>query len=156
VLLGRSALLTCILFAAIVGCGDSGGASGGDNSNMAISFDSASHKTVIVGQLTDFDLTIDNVGKADIPKLGIMFDDGDRFLDHYTVVSSGSCAVDKALPGLSCGALTQGKELKFTMTAQPRSAGNFTFKFHIANGGLYLNEADGKGYTYNWQQTILT
>ena len=42
------------------------------------------------------------------------------------------------------------------MTAQPRDAGNFTFELHIANGGLYLNEADGKGYTYSWTQTILT
>ena len=99
---------------------------------------------------------IDNTGKADIPKLGIMFDDGDRFLDHYTVLTSGTCTVDKSLPGLACGSLAAGKELKFTMTAQPRDAGNFTFKFHIANGGLYLNEADGKGYTYRWTQTILS
>jgi hypothetical protein len=42
------------------------------------------------------------------------------------------------------------------MTAQPRNAGNFTFKYHIANGGLYLNEADGKGYTYSCTQTILS
>jgi hypothetical protein len=123
---------------------------------MAISFDSASHKAAIVGLLSEFDVTIGNVGKADIPNLGIMFDDGDRFLDHYTVVTSGSCTVDKSLPGLACGLLAQGKELKFTMTAQPRDAGNFTFKFHVANGGVYINEGDGKGYTYSWTQTILS
>ncbi len=46
--------------------------------------------------------------------------------------------------------------MKFTMTAQPRDAGNFTFKFHIANASLYLNKADAKGYTYSWTQTILS
>lgn len=68
----------------------------------------------------------------------------------------GSCTVDKSLPGLACGLLAQGKEMKFTMTAQPRDAGNFTFKFHIANASLYLNKADAKGYTYSWTQTILS
>jgi hypothetical protein len=28
-----------------------------------------------------------------------------------------------------------GAELKFNMAPQPRKAGNFTFKFHIGNGG---------------------
>jgi hypothetical protein len=123
---------------------------------MAISLDSAAHKAAVVGQLTDFDLTIGNVGKVDIPTLGVIFDDGDHFLDHYTVLTSGPCTVDKSLPGLACGSLAMGKELKFNMTAQPRDAGNFTFKFHIANGGRYLNQADGKGYTYSWTQTILS
>jgi hypothetical protein len=154
--LGRISLLACVLGVAVVGCGDSGGATGGGNADMAISFTSSFNATVIVGQLADFDLTIVNVGKADIPNLGVMFDDGDRFLDHYTVVSSGSCTVDKDLPGLACGSLAHGTALKFTMTAQPRNAGNFTFKFHIANGGRYLNEATGQGFTYFWQQAILT
>jgi hypothetical protein len=144
----------------VVGCGDSGAGNpatgGGETPTMAIAVDSASHAKVFVGKLTDFDLSIKNVGTVDIPNLTVLFDDGDKFLDDYTVVASGSCAVNKDLPGLSCGPLSKGAELTFTMTAQPRKAGNFTFKFHIGNGGRYLNEADGKGYTYNWQQVILT
>jgi hypothetical protein len=42
------------------------------------------------------------------------------------------------------------------MTAQPRKAGNFIFKFHFGNVGRFLNEAAGKGYTYKWPQVILT
>jgi hypothetical protein len=144
----------------VVGCGASGAGngagSGGETSNMAIALDSASHAKVFVGKLTDFDLSIKNVGTVDIPNLTVLFDDGDKFLDDYTVVASGSCTVNKDLPGLACGSLARGSELKFNMTAQPRKAGNFTFKFHIGNGGRYLNEADGKGYTYSWQQVILT
>lgn len=155
--LGRISLLICVLaVAAIVGCGDGGGASSGDTANMAIAVGSASHKTVFVGKLTDFDLSIKNVGMVDIPSLAVLFDDGDKFLDDYTVVTSGTCTVNKDLPGLACGSLAKGAELKFNMTAQPRKAGNFTFKFHIGNGGRYLNETDGKGYTYSWQQVVLT
>jgi len=139
----------------LVGCGDSGGSTTGDTSR-AISEDSDYVATVTVGRMTTFDFTIKDVGTADIPSLGIMFDDRDHFLDHYTVIKAGPCTVNKDLPGLDCGLLAQGKELKFSMTAQPRNAGNFTFKYHIANGGLYLNEADGKGYTYSWTQTILS
>jgi hypothetical protein len=143
----------------IVGCGDGGAGNpvtgGGETSTMAIKEDSAFHATVFVGKLTDFDMSVKNLGTLDIPNLAILFDDGDKLLDVYTVVTSGSCTVNKDLPGLACGPLTKGAELKFNMTAQPRKAGNFTFKFHIGNGGRYLNEADGKGYTYKWQQVIL-
>ena len=40
------------------------------------------------------------------------------------------------------------------MTAQPRDAGSFTFKFHVGDTGLYLDEANGQGYIYSWTQTI--
>lgn len=79
--------------------------------------------------------------------------DGGGATSVDTVVTSGPCSVDKDLPGLACGPLAQGKELKFNMTAQPRNAGNFTFKFHIGNSGRYLDEADGQGYTYSRTQT---
>lgn len=150
-----SGVLLGVLCLLAPGCGDSGGATG-DDTSMAISDDSSYASTVTVGRITTFDFTIKDVGTVDIPSLGIMFDDGDHFLDDYTVIKAGPCKVDKGLPGLTCGLLAQGKELKFSMTAQPRNAGNFTFKYHIANGGLYLNEADGKGYTYSWTQTILS
>jgi hypothetical protein len=148
-------ILAALTLVALIGCGDGGGTTVGDTS-MAISDDSSFHATVSVGRITDFDFTIKDVGTVDIPSLDIMFDGGDKFLDHYTVIKAGPCKVDKDLPGLACGLLAQGKELKFNMTAQPRTAGNFTFKYHIANDGRYLNEADGKGYTYSWTQTILS
>ncbi len=40
------------------------------------------------------------------------------------------------------------------MTAQPRDAGIFTFKFHIGDTNLHLAEANGGVYTYSWTQTI--
>jgi hypothetical protein len=40
------------------------------------------------------------------------------------------------------------------MTARPKDAGNFTFKFHVGDNHLDLDEADGEGYTYSWTQTI--
>jgi hypothetical protein len=62
--------------------------------------------------------------------------------------------VEKSLPGLGCGPLAPGSEMKFTMTAQARNAGNFTFKFHVGDNDLYLDQADGQVYIYSWTQTI--
>lgn len=95
-----------------------------------------------------------NAGTTRITNLTILFDEGDHFLDHYTVLTSGPCTVEASLPGLACGPLAPGSELKFTMTAQPRDAGQFTFKFHVGDGLLYLPEASGDVYTYSWPQLI--
>jgi hypothetical protein len=92
----------------LVGCGDSGGSTTGDTSRV-ISEDSDYVATVTVGRITTFDFTIKDVGTADIPSLGIMFDDGDHFLDHYTVIKASPCTVNKDLPGLDCGLLAQGR-----------------------------------------------
>jgi len=123
-------------------------------SSTAISIDSRYSRTATVGAPSDFDFTVKNVGTTSITNLTILFDDGDHFLDHYTVLTSGPCTVEKSLPGLACGPLAPGSEVKFTMTAQARDAGNFTFKFHIGDHGLYLDEANGQGYIYSWTQTI--
>ena len=110
--------------------------------------------TASVGARSDFDFTVKNVGTTRITNLTILFDDGDHFLDHYTVLTSGPCTVEKSLPGLACGPLAPGSEVTFTMTAQPRDAGSFTFKFHVGDHSLYLDEANGQGYIYSWTQTI--
>jgi len=123
-------------------------------SSTAISIDSRYLPTATVGTPSDFDFTVKDVGTTPITNLTILFDDGDHFLDHYTVLTSGPCTVEKSLPGLACGPLAPGSEVKFTMTAQARDAGNFTFKFHIGDNSLYLDEANGDGYTYSWTQTI--
>ena len=120
---------------------------------MAIALESEYEQMVSVGRPTGFDFTVRNIGTADIPNLAILFDEGDRFLNYYTVLTSGSCTVNRNLPGLACGPLNKGGELKFNMVAQPRKAGKFTFKFHISSGGRYLEE-DGTAYTYSWAQTI--
>ena len=123
-------------------------------SSTAISIDSHYSPTATVGAPSDFDFTVKDVGTTHITNLTILFDDGDHFLDHYTVLTSGPCTVEKSLPGLACGPLAPGSEVTFTMTAQPRDAGSFTFKFHVGDTGLYLDEANGQGYIYSWTQTI--
>jgi membrane associated rhomboid family serine protease len=125
-------------------------------SSTAISIDGQYSQTAIVGAPSDFDFTVKNVGTTHITNLTILFDDGDHFLDHYTVLTSGPCTVEKSLPGLACGPLAPGSEVKFTMTAQPRDAGNFIFKFHVGDNGLHLKQANGEGYTYSWTQTIVS
>jgi len=35
------------------------------------------------------------------------------------------------------------------MTAQPRDAGSFIFKFHVGDAGLHLGEANGDVYFYS-------
>jgi membrane associated rhomboid family serine protease len=123
-------------------------------SSTAISIDAPYSPTATVGAPSDFDFTVKNVGTTQITNLTILFDDGDHFLDHYTVLRSGPCTVEKSLPGLACGPLAPGSEVKFTMTARPRDAGSFTFKFHVGDNSLYLDEANGERYTYSWTQTI--
>ena len=123
-------------------------------SSTAISIDSQYSRTATVGAPSDFDFTVKNVGTTRITNLTILFDEGDHFLDHYTVLTSGPCAVEKSLPGLACGPLAPGSEVQFTMTARARDAGYFTFKFHVGDNRLNLDEADGAGYTYSWTQTI--
>jgi membrane associated rhomboid family serine protease len=125
-------------------------------SSTAISIDGQYSRTATVGAPSDFDFTVKNVGTTQITNLTILFDDGDRFLDHYTVLTSGPCTVEKSLPGLACGPLAPGSEVKFRMTAQPRDAGNFTFKFHVGDNGLHLQEANGEVYWYGWTQTIVS
>jgi membrane associated rhomboid family serine protease len=124
------------------------------DSSSAISIDARFTPTATVGASSDFDFTVKNAGNTRITNLTILFDDGDHFLDHYTVITSGPCTVEKSLPGLACGPLAPGSQVQFTMTAQPRDAGNFTFKFHVGDNSLYLNEADGELYTYSWAQSI--
>jgi hypothetical protein len=132
-----------------------GGSPATNSSGMAISVDSSSDSHALAGSVYTTDLDIKNTGQADIPKLDIMFDIGDKFLDHNVIVKSDPCAVDKSLPGLACGDLAVGAELKFTITYQPKDAGNFKYQFEVANGGLYLPESDGKEYTYSWTQAVL-
>ena len=125
-------------------------------SSPAISIDSQYSPTATVGAPSDFHFTVKNVGTTHITNLTILFDEGDRFLDHYTVLTSGPCAVEKSLPGLACGPLAPGSEVTFTMKAQARDAGNFTFKFHVGDNGLYLEQANGERYVYSWTQTIVS
>jgi hypothetical protein len=139
----------------MVACGGSSGTTAVvDTSKMMVSFESTFIKSVQVGNPTDFNLDVKDVGTVDIPNLDLLFDDGDRFLDKYTVTSAGSCKVDKGLPGLACGKLAHGAELKFVVTAQPKSAGDFVLKFHIANNKTRLHEADDNEYEYSWSQTV--
>ena len=123
-------------------------------SPKAISIEAPYSPTATVGTPIDFGFTVKNVGTTRITNLTILFDEGDHFLDHYTVLASGPCTVDRSLPGLACGPLAPGSVLRFTLTAQPRDAGRFTFKFHIGDGVLYLEQANGKLYAYIWTQTI--
>jgi len=126
-------------------------------SSTAISINGSKYsQTATVGAPSDFDFTVKNVGTTRITNLTILFDDGDHFFDHYTVIKSGPCTVEKSLPGLACGPLAPGSEVQFTMTAQPRDAGNFTFKFHIGDNSLYLKEANGDEYSYGITQTIVS
>jgi len=125
-------------------------------SSTAISFDGQYSPTATVGATSDFPFTVKNVGSTRIANLTILFDDGDHFLDHYTVVTSGPCTVEKSLPGLACGPLAPGSDVKVTITAKPRDAGTFTFKFHVGDNGLQLREANGGVYTYGWTQTIVS
>jgi hypothetical protein len=123
-------------------------------SSTAISIQSRYFPTATVGAPTEFDLTLKNVGTTNITNLTILFDEGDHFLDHYAVLTSGPCTVEKSLPGLASGPLAPGAEMKFTMTAQARDAGKFKFTFHVGDNGVYLKEASGVGYAYSWPQTI--
>jgi hypothetical protein len=125
-----------------------------DTTKMKIAVDSTYHQAAQVGTPSNFNITIKDVGTSDIPNLNVLFDEGDRFLDKYTVQSAGPCKVDKGLPGLSCGKLAKGAALTFTMTAKPSTAGSYVFKFHIANVKTPLNEANDIEYVYSWTQTI--
>src|SRR2546421_94289 len=101
----------------------------GGNSNMAISEDSPYNAHVLARPVYTPDMEIKNLGKVDIPKVEIMFDGGDKFVYHNVVVKSDACTVDKNLPGLQCGDLAIGPDLKFSITYQPKDAGNFKFFF---------------------------
>lgn len=125
-----------------------------DTANMKISIDSTFIKSVPVGVSTDFDLDIQDVGSVDIPNLSLVFDDGDRFMDKYTIENAGSCSVDSNLPGLACGKLTKGNHLKFTIKGKPKAAGNYVFKFHVDQYKTPLYEADNTEYVYSWTQTV--
>lgn len=143
------------VLALVSACGEGGGSPAGSVSNMQISEDSSYNAHVLAGSIYTIDFDIKNVGQADIPKLDIMLDSGDKFLDHNVIVKSDPCTVEKSLPGLACGDLAVAAELKFSMTYQPKDAGNFKYEYEIANDGLYLPESDGKDYTYSWTQTVL-
>ena len=141
----------------MVACGGSVGTvtpSPVDTSKMMVKTESTFTLSVPVGSPTDFDIDVKDVGTVDIPNLTIIFDDGDRFMDDYTIKSAGSCKVDKALPGLACGKVATGADLKFTLTAQPLKAGNFVFKFHLANDKKRLHQSDDNEYVYSWTQTV--
>jgi len=125
-----------------------------DTANMKISIDSTFIKSVPVGVSTDFDLDIQDVGTVDIPNLSLVFDDGDRFMDKYSIENAGSCLVDANLPGLACGKLTKGNHLKFTIKAKPKTAGSYVFKFHVDQYKTPLYEADNTEYVYSWTQTV--
>jgi hypothetical protein len=125
-----------------------------DTANMKIAIDSTFIKSVPVGVSTNFDLDIQDVGTVDIPNLSLVFDDGDRFMDKYTIENAGSCQVDTSLPGLACGKLTLGTHLKFTIKAKPKAAGSYVFKFHVDQYKTPLYEADDTEYVYSWTQTV--
>ncbi|HVD46802.1 MAG TPA: hypothetical protein VNG70_05920 [Candidatus Limnocylindria bacterium] len=125
-----------------------------DTSKMKIAIDSTFIKTVKVGDSTDFDLDIQDVGTDDIPYLTLLFDTGDRFLDTYTIASAGPCKLDTGIAGLACGKLAAGNHLKFTIAATPNKAGSFVFKFHVSDYKQILDEADGNQYVYSWTQTV--
>lgn len=141
----------------MVGCGGSVGTAAPspvDTSKMMVSLDSTFTRSVPVGSPTDFDIDVKDVGTVDIPNLTVIFDDGDRFMDLYTVKSAGTCKVDKALPGLACGKVATGADFKVTVTAQPSKAGSFVFKFHLANNKQRLHQSDDNEYVYSWTQTV--
>jgi hypothetical protein len=139
----------------LTGCGDSGSSSAGSTSSMEISVDTAHDGRVLAGSVYTIDVDVKNVGQSDIPKLDLMFDSGDKFLDHNVIVKSDPCTIDKSLPGLACGDLPVGGDLKFTLTYQPKDAGNFKYVFEVGNAGRYLPESDGKYYSYSWTQAVL-
>jgi len=141
--------LCVVILALVSACGDTSSSSAGNNSNMAISEDSSYNAHVLVGSVYTTDIDIKNTGTADIPKLDIMFDGGDKFLDHNVIVKSDPCTVDKSLPGLACGALAVGGELKFTITYQPKDAGNFNFEAAAA-------DQEGSDLLYPEQDGVLT
>jgi hypothetical protein len=123
--------------------------------DMKISIDSTYHKTAKVGTSTTFDVDIQDVGTADIPNLYLAFNLGDRFLDNYSIQSSGPCQVDSNVPGLACGRLVSlGSHLMFTIKATPKTAGSFVFKFTVNQYKTILSQADGDQYDYTWTQTI--
>jgi hypothetical protein len=141
----------------MVGCGGSVGTAAPspvDTSKMMVSLDSTFTRSVPVSSPTDFDIDVKDVGTVDIPNLTVIFDDGDRFMDLYTVKSAGTCKVDKALPGLACGKVATGADFKVTVTAQPTKAGSFVFKFHLANNKQRLHQSDDNEYVYSWTQTV--
>jgi hypothetical protein len=125
-----------------------------DISKMKISIDSTFIRSVKVGSSTDFDLDIQDVGTDDIPYLTLLFDTGDRCLDTYTISSAGPCKLDAGIAGLACGKLAVGTHLKFTISATPRTAGSYIFKFHVSDYKQILEEADGNQYVYSWTQTV--
>jgi hypothetical protein len=125
-----------------------------DTSKMIISIDSTFIKTVSVGSSTDFTLDIQDVGAVDIPYLSILFNAGDRFLDIYTITSSTPCTIDTVISGLACGKLAQGTHLMLTITAKPKTAGSYVFKFSVTNYKQILKEGDGNQYVYSWTQTV--
>jgi len=153
----RSILIAAAVGLFTVACGGSVGTvapSPVDTSKMMVSIDSTFTRSVPVGSPTDFEIDVKDVGTVDIPSLTIIFDDGDRFMDNYTVKSAGTCKVDKALPGLACGKVATGADLKVTVTAQPSKAGSFVFKFHLANNKQRLHQSDDNEYVYSWTQTV--
>lgn len=86
--------------AVVSACGG-GSSPAGNPSNMAISVDTSYNAHVLAGSVYTTDFDIKNTGKADVPKVDIMFDSGDKFLDHNVIVKSDPCTVDKSLPGLA-------------------------------------------------------
>jgi hypothetical protein len=140
-----------------VACGGSVGTAAPspvDTSKMMVSLDSTFILSVPVGSPTDFNIDVKDVGTVDIPNLTIIFDDGDRFMDDYTIQSAGTCKVDKGLPGLACGKVATGADFKVTITAKPLKAGSFVFKFHVADDKKRLHQSDDNEYVYSWTQTV--
>ena len=138
-----------------IACGGSVGTPAAvDTTNMKITVDSTYIKSVQVGSHTKFDIDITDVGSDDIPNLSILFDSGDKFMDKYTIEAAGSCQIDKSLPGLACGKLGHGAQLKLSITAQPKTAGDYVFKFHVGNKKTPLNQDDDNLYVYSWTQTV--
>lgn len=125
-----------------------------DTSKMMVAIQSTFTLSVPVGAPTNFDIDVKDVGTVDIPNLTVIFDDGDRFMDNYTVQSAGTCKVDKTLPGLTCGKVATGADFKVTITAQPSKAGSFVFKFHLADDKQRLHQSDDNEYVYSWTQTV--
>ena len=153
----RSILTAAAVGLLMVGCGGSVGTAAPspvDTSKMMVSLDSTFTRSVPIGSPTDFDIDVKDVGSVDIPNLTIIFDDGDRFMDNYTIKSSGTCKVDKGLPGLACGKVATGADFKVTITAQPSKAGSFVFKFHLADNKQRLHQSDDNEYVYSWTQTV--
>jgi hypothetical protein len=127
-----------------------------DTKNMKISIDSTFSKSVKVGNLTTFDLDIQDVGTADIPNLYLVFNLGDRFLDLYTVVSVGPCAIDPSMPAIACGLVAHGTHLTFTIKGKAKAAGDYIFKFTVNQYKTVLKEADNSEYDYSWTQSVTT